>query len=147
MIDSPTFYPNHAKFSQQKILLPSPESESQTFPLTFSVSSLTHHHHHHHQLLIEKGLMRPLQQGTYFYLPMLQRSIDRAVGVVRRFMHKANADEIAIPALTPTRFWEESGRLEPFRDNLYVTEDKTQILGPVRSNNHFFAFVEKARFN
>lgn len=77
--------------------------------------------------------MRPLQQGTYFYLPMLQRSIDRAVGIVKRFMYKANADEIAIPALTPTRLWEESGRLEPYRNNLYVTEDKAHILGPVRS--------------
>lgn len=79
--------------------------------------------------------MKPLEQGTFFYMPMLQRAINRTSGVIKRFMFKANAEEIAIPALAPIRLWKESGRFESFRDNLYVMEDKSQLLGPVFSQH------------
>lgn len=78
--------------------------------------------------------MSQLERGTYFYLPMLQRSIDRTTGLLKRFMHKANAGEISIPALAPMRLWKESGRFETHRDNLYVIEEKSQLLGPVKLN-------------
>lgn len=64
-------------------------------------------------------------------MPMLQRAVHRTSGVIKRFMFKANAEEIAIPALAPNRLWKESGRFESFKDNLFTMEGKSQLLGPV----------------
>lgn len=61
------------------------------------------------QLLIDYGLMKPLDKGTYFYLPILQRSIDKANAIIERFMTKIDAQKISIPNLTPIDFWKDSG--------------------------------------
>lgn len=55
--------------------------------------------------------MKPLDKGTYFYLPILQRSIDKANAIIERFMSKIDAQKITIPNLTPTEFWKDSGML------------------------------------
>lgn len=83
------------------------------------------------QLLLGKGLMKTLESGTFAYLPMLQRSIIRTSDIIKRFMYRANAEEISLPALVPTRLWKESGRFETYRNNLFVMDDKLHILGPV----------------
>lgn len=83
------------------------------------------------QLLIGKGLMKTLESGTFVYLPMLQRSIIRTSDIIRRFMYKANAEEISLPALVPTRLWKQSGRFDEYGKNLFVIDDQTRILGPV----------------
>lgn len=61
------------------------------------------------QLLIDYGLMKPLDKGTYFYLPILQRSIDKANAIIERFMTKIDAHKISIPNLTPVSLWKDSG--------------------------------------
>lgn len=53
--------------------------------------------------------MKPLDKGTYFYLPILQRSIDKANAIIERFMTKIDAHKITIPNLTPVSFWKDSG--------------------------------------
>lgn len=63
------------------------------------------------QLLVEHGLMKPLNKGVYYYLPLLQRSIDKASNLISRFMHKVDAQKITIPILTPAHLWRESGLL------------------------------------
>lgn len=54
--------------------------------------------------------MKPLDKGTHYYLPILQRSIDRTCAVIERFMNKIDAQKITIPNLTPVEMWQDSGR-------------------------------------
>lgn len=61
------------------------------------------------QLLVDYGLMKPLDKGTHYYLPILQRSIDRTCAVIERFMNKIEAQKITIPNLTPVEMWQDSG--------------------------------------
>lgn len=77
--------------------------------------------------------MKSLESGTFAYSPMLQRSIIRTSDIIKRFMYKANAEEISIPALVPTRLWKDSGRFETYRKNLFVMDDQSHILGPVNN--------------
>lgn len=66
------------------------------------------------QLFVDYGLMKPLDKGTYYYLPILQRSINKTNALVRRFMHKIDAQEISIPNLTPVELWTQSGEYRNF---------------------------------
>lgn len=63
----------------------------------------------HFQLLVDYGLMKPLDKGIYYYLPILQRSIDKTCAIVERFMNKIDAQKINIPILTPVEMWQDSG--------------------------------------
>lgn len=58
--------------------------------------------------------MKPLDKGTYYYLPILLRSIHKTSALIRRFMHKIDAQEISIPNLTPVELWRQSGKYRFF---------------------------------
>lgn len=53
--------------------------------------------------------MKPLDKGLYYYLPILQRSINKTIAHIKRFMHKIDAQQITIPNLTTTELWKHSG--------------------------------------
>lgn len=69
------------------------------------------------QLLIDYGLMKPLDKGIYYYMPTLQRSINKTSALIKRFMNKIDAQEISIPNLTPLDLWEKSGLYRHFSFN------------------------------
>lgn len=52
--------------------------------------------------------MKPLNRGVYYYLPILQRSIDKTSNLISRFMQKVDAQKITMPILTPAELWKES---------------------------------------
>ncbi|XP_031633823.1 probable proline--tRNA ligase, mitochondrial [Contarinia nasturtii] len=84
-------------------------------------------------LLIDYGLMKPLDKGTYYYLPILQRSINKTSALIKRFMHKIDAQEITIPNLTATEFWKKSGRYDDYQSELFQLKDRNDkmlLLGP-----------------
>lgn len=64
------------------------------------------------QLLVDYGLMKPLDKGTYYYLPILQRSINKTSALIKRFMYKIDAQEITIPNLTAVELWKQSGQYQ-----------------------------------
>lgn len=53
--------------------------------------------------------MKPSAKGSYYYLPILQRSINKTKAHINRFMSKIDAHEISIPILTPVELWKDSG--------------------------------------
>lgn len=64
----------------------------------------------HLQLLVDYGLMKPLISGTYYYLPLLQRSIDKTCALIEQFMNKIDAQKISIPTFTHVDMWKNSGK-------------------------------------
>lgn len=63
-----------------------------------------------HQLMIRAGLIRKVASGTYTYLPLGFRCLQKVINIVREEMNKADAQEILMPAVQPIELWQQSGR-------------------------------------
>lgn len=77
-----------------------------------------------HVLLLRAGMIRKLGSGTYSYLPLGQRVLNKIVAIVRREMDRSGALEILMPALWPVEIMAESGRLEVFGEDLFRFKDR-----------------------
>lgn len=86
-----------------------------------------------HRLMLRAGLVRKLASGTYSYLPLGLRSLQKAIGIVREEMDKAGALELLLPALQPAEIWKESGRFAILGEDMIHFKDrhgKENVLGP-----------------
>ncbi len=71
-----------------------------------------------HVLMIRAGLIQQVMAGAYSYLPLGLRSLRKAARIVREEMDRAGAIEMAMPCMSPTTLWEQTGRTEAFGDVL-----------------------------
>ena len=86
-----------------------------------------------HKLMMRSGLIRKLAAGTYNYLPLGMRILNKAINIVRQEMDRAGALEVLLPALHPPEPWEQTGRLKDFGDTIFRITDRTgklNVLGP-----------------
>ena len=86
-----------------------------------------------HKLMVRAGLIRKLAAGTYTYLPLGQRVLNKVINIVREEMDRAGAQEILMPAIHPAEIWEKTGRLALFGEIIYKFKDRTgkiNVLGP-----------------
>ena len=86
-----------------------------------------------HRLMIRAALCRKLASGTYTYLPLGLRCLQKVIDVVREEMNKAGAQEILMPAVQPIELWEKTGRdvdygptMAKFKDR----HDRLNVLAP-----------------
>ena len=63
-----------------------------------------------HRLMIRAGLIRKLASGTYTYLPLGFRCLQKVINIVREEMNKAGAQEILMPSVQPIELWQRTGR-------------------------------------
>jgi prolyl-tRNA synthetase len=63
-----------------------------------------------HKLMIRAGLMRKVASGTYTYLPLGWRCLQKVISIVREEMNAAGAQEILMPAVQPIELWQKTGR-------------------------------------
>lgn len=63
-----------------------------------------------HQLMIRAALMRRVASGTYTYLPLGWRSLQKVMSIVREEMNRAGAQEILMPSVQPMELWQKTGR-------------------------------------
>ncbi len=63
-----------------------------------------------HKLMLRAGLMRKLASGTYTYLPLGFRCLNKVINIVREEMNKSGAQEILMPAVQPIEIWQQTGR-------------------------------------
>lgn len=64
----------------------------------------------------------------------MQRSVEKCASLIDRHMRKIDAQKISIPNLTSAALWRESGRIDVFEKELFVTKDRegsSLVLGPV----------------
>lgn len=92
--------------------------------------------------MLDQGLIRQAGNGTFYLLPLLQRSLQKATDLVDLYMQRyVHAEKLSLPILTSADLWQKSGRLESAGAELMQTTDrqgKKQILGPV--SIQFFVF-------
>lgn len=83
----------------------------------------------------ELGLIHSANNGTYFNLPVLQRSIEKLTAIVDEEMAKIGGQKMALPVLTSADLWHKTGRLKDIGREVMSCIDRhnhTQILSPVR---------------
>ncbi|XP_055610124.1 probable proline--tRNA ligase, mitochondrial isoform X2 [Uranotaenia lowii] len=91
------------------------------------------------RLLLEQGLVRQAGNGTFYMLPLLQRSLQKAIDLIDGFMQQhVEAQKLTLPILTSADLWRKSGRLDSATGELMTTNDrhdKLQILGPTHEES------------
>lgn len=86
-----------------------------------------------HRLMLRAGLVRKLASGTYSYLPLGSRALNKAEQIVREEMDRAGALEVLLPAIHPAEIWKETGRYQIMGDDMVHFKDrhgKENVLGP-----------------
>ncbi len=86
-----------------------------------------------HKLMVRAGLMRKVASGTYIYLPLGLRSLQKVIAIVREEMNKAGAQEILAPSMHPKELWDRTGRSSDYGPTMFCLEDRhgrMNVLGP-----------------
>ena len=86
-----------------------------------------------HQLMLRAGMVRPLANGLYNWLPLGLRVLRKVEAIIRDEMDNAGAQELLMPVVQPMELWEESGRAEAYGPELLRFNDRHHrefALGP-----------------
>ncbi len=106
---------------QSKILIPT----LREMPSDASVIS--------HALMLRAGYVRQISAGSYIYLPLANRVIEKIKTIIREEFEKIDAVEMLAPAMITSELWKESGRYETYGDDLFKlknSEGTEFIMGP-----------------
>ncbi len=86
-----------------------------------------------HQLLVRAGFIRKSASGTYTYLPLAQRVLQKISAIVREEMDRSGGQEVMLPIIQPAELWLESGRWQVYGKELFRLKDRHDrdfCLGP-----------------
>ena len=96
-------------------------------------------------LLVRSGMIKKVGAGIYMYLPMGLRTLDKIRNIVKEEMDKAGAQELLMPSLIPSEYYEKCGRVEAFGADMFNLHDrynKDLVLGP--THEELFTIAAKA---
>lgn len=77
-----------------------------------------------HRLMLRTGMIRKLASGIYTWAPLGLRVLRRVEQVVREEMDRAGCLELLMPAVQPSRLWQESGRWDEYGPLLLKITDR-----------------------
>ena len=96
-------------------------------------------------LLVRSGMIKKVGAGIYMYLPMGLRVLDKIKKIVKEEMDKAGAQELLMPSLIPSEYYEKCGRVEAFGPDMLNLKDrygKPLVLGP--THEELFTIAAKS---
>jgi len=85
------------------------------------------------QLLLRAGFVRMLMAGSYIYLPLGLRVLEKIQGIIRQEMNACGASELLLPALHPLELWQKTGRDKDLGEVMFKLKDRrgrNVVLGP-----------------
>lgn len=97
-----------------------------------------------HRLMIRAGLVRKSGSGFYFFLPLGLRILKKIENIVREEMDATGALEFELPIMTPSEFWEQSGRWSAMGPEMMRVKDRHDqwyALGPTHEES--FSYLVK----
>ena len=86
-----------------------------------------------HKLLLRAGMIRQMGSGTYTFLPLGMRVLNKVQAIIRDEMNATGAREILMPILQPGELWHESGRWDDYGPEMMRLSDRHEreiCLGP-----------------
>lgn len=85
------------------------------------------------QMLLRAGFIRQHGNGTYSFLPLAKRILNKIETIIREEMEERNAIELELSSIQSIDLWKQSGRLEYFNDELIQFTDRNNrehMIGP-----------------
>ncbi len=96
-------------------------------------------------LLVKAGYIKKTSAGVYIMLPMGLRVQNKLEDIIRKHMNEAGAQELKMPALIASEYYEESGRMKGFGPSIFKLKDRNNkdfVLGP--THEELFAYAAKS---
>lgn len=96
-------------------------------------------------LLVRSGMIKKVGAGIYMYLPFGLKVIDKIKKIVKEEMDNAGAQELLMPSLIPSEYYETCGRVEAFGKDMFNLKDrydKPFVLGP--THEELFTIAAKS---
>jgi len=96
-------------------------------------------------LLVRSGMIKKVGAGIYMYLPLGLKTFDKIKKVVKEEMDNAGAQELLMPSLIPSEYYEACGRVEAFGKDMFNLKDrfeKPMVLGP--THEELFTYAAKS---
>ena len=96
-------------------------------------------------LLVRSGMIKKVGAGIYMYLPLGLKVLQKIQKIVKEEMDNAGAQEILMPSLIPSEYYETCGRVEAFGKSMFNLKDrydKPFVLGP--THEELFTVAAKA---
>lgn len=76
------------------------------------------------QLMMRSNMIRKHAAGIYSYLPLLMRSYNKFVEIMREEFTRIDWQEIVMPMVVPSELWKESGRWGAYGKELLRLKDR-----------------------
>ena len=96
-------------------------------------------------LLVRSGMIKKVGAGLYMYLPFGLKVLDKIRNIVKEEMDNAGAQELLMPSLIPSEYYETCGRVEAFGKDMFNLNDrynKPFVLGP--THEELFTIAAKS---
>jgi len=96
-------------------------------------------------LLVRSGMIKKVGTGIYMYLPMGIRVFDKVKRIIKEEMDNAGAQELLMPSLIPSEYYDKCGRVEAFGASMFNLKDrynKPHVLGP--THEELFTIAAKS---
>ncbi|MDB4349487.1 proline--tRNA ligase [Omnitrophica bacterium] len=86
-----------------------------------------------HKLMVRASLIRRLGSGTYSYLPLGLKALQKVENIIREEMNREGSLEVLLPAIHPVELWKKTGRFDLLQEILITYKDrsgKVNVFGP-----------------
>jgi len=86
-----------------------------------------------HRLMLRAGMIRQQGQGSFSWLPLGKRVLDKVCQIIREEQNRAGALEIMMPTIQSAELWLESGRYNDYgKEMLRIKDrqDRALLYGP-----------------
>ena len=86
-----------------------------------------------HRLMLRAGMIRQQGQGSFSWLPLGKRVLDKVCRIIREEQDRAGALEILMPTIQSADLWRESGRYDDYgKEMLRIKDrqDRDMLYGP-----------------
>lgn len=96
-------------------------------------------------LLVRSGMIKKVGAGIYMYLPLGLKILKKIQNIVKEEMDNAGAQEILMPSLIPSEYYETCGRVEAFGKSMFNLKDRYEkpfVLGP--THEELFTIAAKS---
>lgn len=96
-------------------------------------------------LLVKAGFIKKTSAGVYMMLPLGLIVENKIENIIRQNMNETGAQEVKMPALIASEYYENSGRMYGFGPSIFKLKDrnnKDMVLGP--THEELFAYAAKS---
>ncbi len=86
-----------------------------------------------HRLMLRAGMIRQQAAGSFSWLPLGKRVLDKVCKIVREEQDRAGALEILMPTIQSAELWRESGRYDDYGKEMLRIKDRHErdmLFGP-----------------